>query len=210
MLDANGLKRIFEKRVSDKNNDTNLKGTDEFHLNDLSSCLRYTYYNKIDPIDDRIVEKLLNIKSKNNIISNNLHHVYKIDSLVLHANVDDIFDDVVVKVELIDDIPDNPLPRDIIYVNACLFILKKFTGLLVYLDMSKKLRYFFITKNERMFDELVRRGKILRTLLEERRLPVMEISSDCLNCKYYGRCYNRENTNNNANNDSFVKNIFSR
>ncbi len=208
MLDANGLKRIFEKRVSNKNNDINLNGREEFHLNDLSSCMRYTYYNKIDPIDDKIVEKLLNIKFNTNTISNSSYHIYKIDTLVIYAHVDDIFDDVVVKVEFINNIPDNPLPRDIIYINACLFILKKFTGMLVYLDMNKNVRYFFITKNERMFDELIRRGKILKTLLEEKRAPVMEISSDCLKCKYYGRCYNREN--NNTDNNSFVKNIFSK
>ena len=51
---------------------------------------------------------------------------------------------------------------------------------------------YFVTKNNRMFEEVVRRARILSTLLKENKALIIEPSDLCLNCKYYERCYYRE------------------
>jgi CRISPR-associated exonuclease Cas4 len=51
---------------------------------------------------------------------------------------------------------------------------------------------FFVTKNNRMFEDVVRRARILSTLLKECKVPIIEPCDLCLSCKYYERCYYRE------------------
>jgi CRISPR-associated exonuclease Cas4 len=43
-----------------------------------------------------------------------------------------------------------------------------------------------------MFEEIVRRAKVLSTLLKENRIPIVEPSDLCMSCKYYERCYARK------------------
>ena len=51
---------------------------------------------------------------------------------------------------------------------------------------------FSITKNNRMFEEIIRRARVLSTLLKDGKVPIVEPSDLCLSCKYYSRCYARE------------------
>jgi CRISPR-associated exonuclease Cas4 len=46
-----------------------------------------------------------------------------------------------------------------------------------------------------MLQEIIRRAKILSTLLKEERVPIVEPSELCLSCKYYERCYAQERKN---------------
>jgi CRISPR-associated exonuclease Cas4 len=43
-----------------------------------------------------------------------------------------------------------------------------------------------------MFEEVVRRARVLSTLLKDKKVPIIEPSDLCLSCKYYSRCYARE------------------
>jgi CRISPR-associated exonuclease Cas4 len=43
-----------------------------------------------------------------------------------------------------------------------------------------------------MFEEIVRRARVLSTLLKENKVPIVEPSDLCTSCKYYSRCYARE------------------
>jgi CRISPR-associated exonuclease Cas4 len=43
-----------------------------------------------------------------------------------------------------------------------------------------------------MFEEIVRRARVLSTLLKENKVPIVEPSELCMSCKYYERCYARE------------------
>jgi len=40
-----------------------------------------------------------------------------------------------------------------------------------------------------MFEEIIRRVRVLHDLLKEQKTPILEPSSDCSNCQYYERCF---------------------
>ena len=40
-----------------------------------------------------------------------------------------------------------------------------------------------------MFEEIIRRARVLSTLLKEGKTPIVEPSELCPSCKYYERCY---------------------
>ncbi len=46
-----------------------------------------------------------------------------------------------------------------------------------------------------MFEEIIRRVRVLNDLLKEQKTPILEPSYDCSNCQYYERCFmKRKNT----------------
>jgi CRISPR-associated exonuclease Cas4 len=51
---------------------------------------------------------------------------------------------------------------------------------------------FSTSKSNRMFEEIVRRARVLSTLLKDGKVPIVEPSDLCQRCKYYSRCYSRE------------------
>jgi len=40
-----------------------------------------------------------------------------------------------------------------------------------------------------MFEDTVRRVRVLISLLEEKKVPILEPSEECSSCQYYERCY---------------------
>jgi CRISPR-associated exonuclease Cas4 len=40
-----------------------------------------------------------------------------------------------------------------------------------------------------MFEEVVRRVRVLNELLKEQKTPILEPSNDCTDCQYYQRCF---------------------
>ena len=161
---------------------------------EASRCTRYSYFERKDPILADNVEKI-SILLKEGIRHSfkNFHGEYKVDDLTLGVTADLILnDEFIVKFEIVSTLPEIPHPRDLLYINACLFAFKKFEGILVYITYEGKSEEFTVTKSNRMFEEIIRRAKVLSTLLTESKVPIVEPSDICLTCKYYGRCYNRE------------------
>jgi CRISPR-associated exonuclease Cas4 len=118
---------------------------------------------------------------------------YKMDGLTLEVNADMIIaGDYVVRFEVVPTLPEVPHPRHLLYINACLFAFNKDEGFLIYINAEGKTVEFSITKNNRMFEEIVRRARVLSTLLKENKVPIVEPCDLCLSCKYYERCYARE------------------
>jgi CRISPR-associated exonuclease Cas4 len=85
--------------------------------------------------------------------------------------------------------PDSPKPQDLLYLNACLYSFDKAEGILIYVLGDGRTSEFLVAKSAKMFEELIRRARVLSTLLKERRVPIIEPSESCMTCKYYGRCY---------------------
>ena len=48
---------------------------------------------------------------------------------------------------------------------------------------------FSLSKNNKMFEEVVRRVRVLKDLLEEKKVPILEPSIECSSCQYYERCF---------------------
>ena len=124
---------------------------------------------------------------------------YKMDSgLALKGQVDMIEDDVVMIFRAVNRYPENPLPADILFVNACMWMFDKIEGVVVYITPDGKEESFVTNKNQKMFEEVIRRTKVFHDLIERRNTdpkakpPIIEPSMDCLECQYYERCYIRK------------------
>jgi CRISPR-associated exonuclease Cas4 len=111
-----------------------------------------------------------------------------------------IKDDVVLLFRSIDKFPENPLAVDMLYLNACMWLFDKIEGIIVYITPDGKEDSFVTNRNQKMFEEVVRRTKIFHDLLEKNNAdpkakpPIIEPSLDCLDCQYYERCYIKKKT----------------
>ena len=199
MLGERDVKKMIEKtfdkiyanigQISSKND------PDIIHVLEASRCTRLSYYERKDPVSTQGSIAKISILLKDGIRRSfsNIDGEYKVDNLTLHATADAIIDDqYVARFELVTKLPEVPHPRDLLYLNACLFVFNKNDGVLIYMTPDGQSLEFFVTKNNRMFEDVVRRARILSTLLKECKVPIIEPCDLCLSCKYYERCYYRE------------------
>lgn len=199
MLGERDVKKMIEKtfdkiytnigQISSKND------PDIIHVLEASRCTRLSYYERKDPVNTQGSIAKISILLKDGIRRSfsNIDGEYKVDNLTLQATADTIIDDqYVARFELVTKLPDVPHPRDLLYLNACLFVFNKNDGVLIYMTPDGQSLDFFVTKNNRMFEDVVRRARILSTLLKECKVPIIEPCDLCLSCKYYERCYYRE------------------
>lgn len=199
MLGERDVKKMIEKtfdkiyanigQISSKND------PDIIHVLEASRCTRLSYYERKDPVSTQGSIAKISILLKDGIRRSfsNIDGEYKVDNLTLQATADAIIDDqYVARFELVTKLPEVPHPRDLLYLNACLFVFNKNDGVLIYMTPDGQSLDFFVTKNNRMFEDVVRRARILSTLLKECKVPIIEPCDLCLSCKYYERCYYRE------------------
>ena len=170
------------------------------YLHEATKCLRRSFYARTEPLETEQTQfnKVLGglfrkMKSKATIGK------YEMDSgLALKGQVDMIEDDVVMIFRAVNRYPENPLPADILFVNACMWMFDKIEGVVVYITPDGKEESFVTNKNQKMFEEVIRRTKVFHDLIERRNTdpkakpPIIEPSIDCLDCQYYERCYIRK------------------
>jgi CRISPR-associated exonuclease Cas4 len=120
--------------------------------------------------------------------------------LTLKGQADMIKDDVILIFRSIAKFPDNPIPADMLYVNACMWMFDKIEGVIVYITPDGKEDSYVTNRNQKMFEEVVRRTKVFHDLLEKNnsdskaKPPIIEPSLDCLDCQYYERCFIKKKT----------------
>ena len=170
------------------------------YLHEATKCLRRSFYDRTEPLETEQTQfnKVLGglfrkMKSQSTIGK------YEMDSgLALKGQVDMIEDDVVMIFRAVNRYPENPLPADILFVNACMWMFDKIEGVVVYITPDGKEESFVTNKNQKMFEEVIRRTKVFHDLIERRNTdpkakpPIIEPSMDCLDCQYYERCYIRK------------------
>ena len=198
MLGDRDIKRMIEKTFEEADGDiyTNLNKSDPsiIHALEASRCTRLSYYERKDPLPSDNATKISTLL-KNGIRRsfNNVNGEYKVDNLTLGATADVISnDEFILRFEVVGSLPEIPHPRDLLYLNACLFAFNKTEGILIYIAGKGETVQFSITKNNRMFEEIIRRARILSMLLKENKVPIVEPCDLCLQCKYYERCYSRQ------------------
>jgi CRISPR-associated exonuclease Cas4 len=171
----------------------------KIHAIEACRCTRLSYFDRKDPVDADNLERIsILVKEGIRHSFKNVDGEYKIDDLTLGVTADLILnEEYIVIFQVVSNLPEIPHPRDLLYINACLFAFKKLDGILVYITHEGKSEEFTVTKSNRKFEETIRRAKVLNTLLRESKVPIVEPSDLCLTCKYYGRCYNREKKNSN-------------
>ena len=177
-----------------------LKDSNTIYLHEATKCLRRSFYDRTEPLEteqtqfNKVLGGLFRKMKSQSIVGK-----YEMDGgLALKGQADMIEDDVILIFRSVNRYPENPLPVDILYINACMWMFNKIEGVVVYITPDGKEESFVTNKNQKMFEEVIRRTKVFHDLLEKRNTdpkakpPIIEPSMDCLVCQYYERCYIRK------------------
>ena len=164
------------------------------HVLEITRCSRLSYFERMDPFVDEFSNALTNIfKSSLTMFLNGITREYKIEDLAIYATVDLIIDnDMIINFVPVSKIPEYPHPNDLLYTNASMFIFDIIGGFIVYFTPEGKFVEFSVSKSKRMFEQVVRRARILHLLLKEKKTPVVEPSELCFSCKYFQRCFGQQ------------------
>ena len=170
--------------------DIDPKNIQTIHLQEVVQCLRRSYFDRIDPVE---IER----RGFNELLSGLLRKLeygsdpkeFEIDDIRLKGQTDMLVDDVIMLFRPAQNELDNPLANDVLYLNACLWIYDKTEGIIVYITGDRKETTFSLTRNNKMFEEVVRRVRVLNDLLKKQKAPILEPSTECSECQYYERCF---------------------
>ena len=169
----------------------------KIHVNEVTKCMRRSYYYRTDPAEPertRFSDLLGGMFRKLDYGSIPATYDLK-NGISLEAQSDMIADDVVMIFRSVGKFPEDPFAKDILYLNACLWIYNKVDGIIVYIDGVGNEASFALTKDKKMFEELVRRAQTFRTLVNDKKVPQVEPSTECSTCQYYERCYTKKKRN---------------
>ena len=164
------------------------------HVSEITRCTRLSYFERMDPFVDEYSNALSNI-SKGSLtkLLNGITREYKVDDLTIYATVDLMIDnDMIINFVPVSKIPEYPHPNDLLYTNASMFIFDIQGGFIVYFTPEGKFVEFSVSESKRMFEQVVRRARILSLLLKEKKTPVVEPSELCFSCKYFQRCFGQQ------------------
>ena len=170
--------------------DIDSKDIQTIHIQEVVQCLRRSYFDRIDPME---IER----RGFNELLSGLLRKleygsepkVFEIDQIKLKGQTDMLLDDIVILFRSAQGELDNPLANDVLFLNACLWIYDKPEGIIVYISGDRKESTFSLTRNKKMFEEVIRRVRVLNNLLKEQKAPILEPSTECTECQYYERCF---------------------
>jgi CRISPR-associated exonuclease Cas4 len=160
------------------------------YLKEVVQCLRRSYYDRIDPKE---VER----RGFNDLLSGLLRKLqygseskeYVIDDIKLRGQSDMIADDSIILFRPTNTTPEAPRANDLLYLNACMWIYDKKDGMIIYISGDREESSFSLIRDKKMFEEVVRRVRVLNDLLKEQKTPILEPSIECTDCQYYQRCY---------------------
>ena len=170
------------------------KDINTIYLHEATKCLRRSFYDRMDPLEteqtqfNKVLGGLFRKMKSNATVGK-----YDLDGgLTLKGQADMIKDDAVLLFRSIDKFPENPLPMDMLYVNACMWMFNKIEGVIVYITPDGKEDSFVTNRNQKMFEEVIKRSRVFQDFLKENKVPIIEPSRDCIDCPYYERCYIRK------------------
>lgn len=167
-----------------------VKDIKTIHLKEVVQCLRRSYYDRVDPKE---VER----RGFNDLLSGMLRKLqygsnpkeFAIDDIKLRGQVDMMVDDSIILFRPTNTNLETPLANDLLYLNACMWIYDKTDGIIIYITGNKEEIMFSLTRDKKMFEEVIRRVRVLSDLLKEQKTPILEPSNDCTDCQYYQRCF---------------------
>ena len=166
------------------------KDIQTIHLQEVVQCLRRSFYDRVEPNE---IER----RGFNELLSGLLRKLeygsgpkeFAIDDINLKGQVDMLVDDSILLFRSATGELENPLANDILYLNACMWIYDKVEGVIIYITGDRKETTFSLTRNKKMFEEIIRRVRVLHDLLKEQKTPILEPSTECSTCQYYERCF---------------------
>jgi CRISPR-associated exonuclease Cas4 len=195
MLGGRNFHKIIEDELIKASKELTLDyDTNGIHVSEITRCSRLSYFERVDPFVDESSNALRNIlRGSITRMLRGKTKQYKIDELTIYATTDLIVsNDMIVNLIPVSKLPDYPHPNDLLYANACLFIFEIQSGFIVYFTPDGKFVEFGVSESKRMFEQVVRRSRILHLLLKEKKTPVVEPSELCFSCKYFQRCFGQQ------------------
>ena len=170
--------------------DIDSKDFQTIHLKEVVQCMRRSYYDRIDP-------KEIERRGFNDLLAGLLRKLqygsdpkdFAIEDVKLRGQADMLVDDSIILFRPAQTVPESPQSSDLLYLNACMWIYDKTDGMIIYISGSREETSFSVTRDKKMFEEIVRRVRVLNDLLKEKKTPILEPSMDCNDCQYYQRCY---------------------
>ncbi len=192
MLGDRDWKSLVNKVIDEKYErlKENIEDDDKITVDECTRCLRRAYYDRKEPSRPTNRLKMKSILS--NAIKFSIRKEYEVDGLTLIGYADAIIDDVLLCIIPVTQIPKEPFPEDILYINSNLYIFNVENGVLIYSDGGGNTIEFSLVRDKRLFNETIRRARILSTLLREGKVPIIEPSDACIECQYQERCYLRK------------------
>ena len=163
------------------------------HLSEVVQCLRRSYYDRVEPQE---IER----RGFNDLLSGLLRKMqygsepkdFGIDDITLRGQADMIADDAILLFRSAKEELESPFANDVLYLNACMWIYDKQDGMIVYITGDRKEITFSLTRNNKMFEEVIRRVRVLNNLLKEKKAPILEPSEQCSYCQYYEKCFTKK------------------
>ena len=160
------------------------------HLHEVVRCLRRSYFDRVEP-------KEVDRRGFTDLVSGLLRSMkygsksgeFKMEDIGINGQADMIVDDAVIIFRSANGLPENPIARDLLYLNTCLWIFDKMDGILIYITGDRQETSFTLSRSKKMFEEVARRIRIFNDLLKEKKVPILEPSDECSNCQYYEKCY---------------------
>ena len=166
---------------------------DTIHLSEATQCLRRSYFDRVEP-EEATTEGFSDLLS--GLLRKMSYGVeakdFEMDGIKLRCRADMLLDDAVILFRAAAEPPRNPSAKDLIYLNACMWAYDVKDGIVVYITGDRQEASFTLSRNKRMFEQTVRRVRVLHDLLGGKRAPILEPSEDCTSCQYYTRCYAKE------------------
>jgi len=170
--------------------DIDPKDIQTIHLQEVVQCLRRSYFDRIEPQE---IER----RGFNELLSGFLRKLeygsepknFEIDDIKLKGQVDMLVDDAILLFRSATSELENPHANDVLYLNACMWIYDKTDGVIIYITGDRKETTFSLTRSNKMFEEVVRRVRVLNDLLKEQKTPILEPSVECSDCQYYEKCF---------------------
>jgi len=168
----------------------------KIHASEVTGCLRRAFYDRTDEIEkDRT--------SFSDLIGGMFRQLdygakpqdFSLEDISLQAQADLIVDDLVMVFRSTGDFPESPNAKDLLYINACMYAYDKVDGVIIYINGKGDEISFSVTKHKKMFEETVRRVRVLNDLLKRKnddpnaKPPILETSVECTGCQYFERCY---------------------
>ena len=182
------LVRETQQQITDPQNNKNI------FLHEICRCMRRSYYDRFEKIEE-------SQKSFANLFGGLIRKLpygakvgeFAIEEILLKGQADMIVDNIVIIFRSTDTIPETPSAADVLYVNGCMWIFNKTEGVIVYLAHDGTHVPFSIMREKRVFEEAIRRVRVYSNLIADKKVPILEPSSECATCQYYERCYMKKN-----------------
>lgn len=159
-------------------------------LYEVVRCMRRSYFDRLDRLEPQgrdfrdVFGGLIRKLPYGSAIGE-----FAIEDLKLKGQSDMIVDDIIIVFKIVSDFPEAPTASDILYLNSCMWIFNKMEGVIVYITSNGKETSFAINRDKKMFEETIRRVRVFSNLIGDKKIPILEPSTECSRCQYYERCY---------------------